>query len=91
MIIKLKAELKARSGNTGFLGLSRKFRIIDDDNDDTLSLAEFKKAMKEMNISLSDTELRKLFEHFDSDGNGGIDYDEFIKGVRSACYAFLSA
>ena len=45
-------------------------------------MAEFKKAMREMNISLSDTELRKLFEHFDSDGNDGVDFDEFIKGVR---------
>lgn len=46
-------------------------------------MGEFKKAMKEMQFSsLSDVELRKLFEFFDSDRSGTIDYEEFIQGVR---------
>ena len=46
----------------GFIGLQRKFKIIDDDNSKTLSLSEFKKSMKEMNMNLSDSELRTLFD-----------------------------
>eukprot|EP01031_Cornospumella_fuschlensis_P036535 gene36535-44323_t len=82
LLDKLKAEMKNRGAN-GFIGLQRKFKIADDDNDKTLSLAEFKKAMKETNMSLSDAELRMLFDHFDVDGSGTISYDEFIQGFRN--------
>jgi len=33
-------------------------------------------------MGLSEVELRKLFEFFDTDGNGTIDHEEFIQGVR---------
>jgi Ca2+-binding EF-hand superfamily protein len=81
IIVKLKAEMKRR-GALGFIGIQRKFRIMDDDNDRSLSLAEFKKAMKEMQVPLEDSELRLLFEHFDTDRSGGIDFEEFVQGVR---------
>jgi Ca2+-binding EF-hand superfamily protein/adenosylcobinamide amidohydrolase len=81
IIQKLKTELKNRGG-TGFLSLQRKFRIMDDDNSKALDMGEFKKAMKEMNMGLSDAELRMLFDHFDTSHNGQIDFEEFIQGVR---------
>jgi Ca2+-binding EF-hand superfamily protein len=81
LINKLKQEMKQRGAN-GFIGLQRKFRIMDDDNSKSLSLAEFKKAMKEMNMNLGESELRLLFDHFDSDQSGSIDFEEFIQGVR---------
>jgi Ca2+-binding EF-hand superfamily protein len=81
IVQKLKVEIRSRGG-TGFISLQRKFRIIDDDNSKSLSMAEFKKAMKEMNMGLSDNELRMLFDHFDADRSGSIDFEEFIQGVR---------
>jgi Ca2+-binding EF-hand superfamily protein len=81
LIDKLKVEIRSRGG-LGYLSLQRKFRIIDDDNDKMLSLGEFKKAMKEMNMNLSDSELRLLFDYFDIDGNSNIDFEEFIQGIR---------
>ena len=36
------------------MGLSRKFRIMDDDGSGALSVAEFKKAMRECSLELSD-------------------------------------
>ena len=81
IINALKIELRARGGK-GFIGLQRKFRIMDDDGDKCLSLGEFKKGMQECNIPLRDQELRQLFEHFDANENGSIDFDEFIQGVR---------
>jgi Ca2+-binding EF-hand superfamily protein len=78
---RLKKELKSRGAN-GFIGLQRKFRIVDDDNDKLINLLEFKKTMKEMNLNNSDVELRMLFDHFDADRSGNIDFEEFIQGVR---------
>jgi Ca2+-binding EF-hand superfamily protein len=81
IISKLKGELGKR-GARGYIGLQRKFRLMDDDGSGTLDLGEFKKAMKEMNMGLSEPELRFLFDHFDTNHNGSIDFEEFIQGVR---------
>ena len=35
-----------------------------------------------MNMDLTEVELRKLFEHFDQDQSGSINYEEFVQGVR---------
>eukprot|EP01041_Mallomonas_annulata_P008244 gene8244-16960_t len=82
IVKRLKEELKSKGGS-GFLGLQRKFKIIaDDDGDKLINLSEFKKAMKEMRMNLNDMELRTLFEFFDCDSSGSIDFDEFIQGLR---------
>eukprot|EP01039_Chlorochromonas_danica_P002309 gene2309-2530_t len=66
----IKAELKSR-GSAGFVGLQRRFKIMDDDGNRSLDLSEFKKAMKEMRIIVADSDMRMLFEHFDADGSEG--------------------
>jgi Ca2+-binding EF-hand superfamily protein len=77
----MKTELKNR-GAPGFVGLQRKFRIMDDDGTKSLNMSEFKKAMKEMKFDLSDPELRRVFDYFDTNRGGSIDFEEFIQGVR---------
>ena len=81
IVTKLKKELSQR-GAKGMVGMGRKFRIMDDDGSKSLNMGEFKKAMKEMNMGLSDKELRVLFTHFDTDNSGSINFEEFIQGVR---------
>jgi len=81
VLARMKGQLKAR-GASGMIGLGRKFRIMDDDGSKSLSLAEFKKALQELALDLTDSEGRSLFTHFDADGSGTIDYEEFIQGVR---------
>ena len=78
----LKSELKRR-GTSGFAALAKKFRSMDDDGNQELNLKEFKKAMLEMNVSLSNKETRQLFEFLDADMSGTIDYEEFITIVRN--------
>ena len=64
------------------IGLSRKFKIMDDSGDGELQFVEFKKAMNEMDFSLNDKDLHRIFDHFDADASRTISYEEFIQGVR---------
>lgn len=78
----LRWQLKQR-GAMGILGLARKFKIMDDNGNGSLDLAEFKKAMKECNISdISDKAMSHLFRYFDIDDSGSINYNELLVGIR---------
>ena len=60
---KLKVQLNSR-GAKGIQGLGRLFRIMDDDGSNSLSFVEFRKAMKEVKMVLSEVELMVLFKRF---------------------------
>jgi Ca2+-binding EF-hand superfamily protein len=81
IISKFIAGLRSY-GLFGFIGLYRRFRGIDKEGRKVISLTDFKKALKNMNSSLGDGEFRAMFEHFDEDDCGLIDYELFIEGVR---------
>mmetsp|Transcript_6765 Transcript_6765/g.11360 ORF Transcript_6765/g.11360 Transcript_6765/m.11360 type:complete len:793 (-) Transcript_6765:183-2561(-) len=81
LVATMKKEMKAR-GSTGFHGLRRRFQIMDDDGSKSLSMGEFKKALSEFNMALTEADLRKLFDFFDADEGGTIDFEEFVQGVR---------
>ena len=77
LVARVRDELKRR-GAGGIIGLGRKFRIMDDDGNKSLNMYEFTKAMRECELNLADHEIQMLFRHFDRDGDGGIDFDEFM-------------
>ena len=81
IIESLKSQLSTR-GAKGFIGLQRKFKIMDDDGSGHLIKEEFKKAMVEMGLLLTDSELNKLFDFFDKDKSGTISFDELIQTLR---------
>lgn len=53
LLEELRQQLASR-GARGIVGIQRKFRIMDDNGDHALSVSEFKKAMKECQLNLSD-------------------------------------
>ncbi|KAF4146840.1 EF hand [Phytophthora infestans] len=69
-------------GAKGIRGLGRKFRIIDDDGNRSLSLDEFSKAVREHVLELSEKEVEELFRFIDTNNSGGVDFDEFLLAVR---------
>lgn len=81
ILAEVKASLASR-GARGIVGLSRKFKIMDDSGNGALSMSEFKKAMQECEISLSAAEISALFVFFDKDGSGDIDFEEFLQGIK---------
>ncbi|XP_012693207.2 calcyphosine-like b isoform X2 [Clupea harengus] len=78
---RLRLQCLAR-GSSGIKGLSRTFRIMDDDNSRTLDLKEFLKGLNDYGVLIEKDEAHKLFQHFDRDGSGHIDFDEFLITLR---------
>ena len=81
LLALFKDKLKGR-GARGMIGLQRLFKMMDDDGSMTLSMPEFGKACKDFKIGISDENVPILFTLFDKNGDGTIQYDEFINTVR---------
>merc|ERR1719231_1847934 len=55
------------------------FRELDEDKSGALEPAEFKKALKQcLGMDLEEADFAKLWACLDRDGNGVIDYQEFV-------------
>jgi hypothetical protein len=52
------------------MGIGRLFKIFDDDGSKTLCLPEFKKAMTDIRVGLTDREIERLFKIFDTNQGG---------------------
>ncbi|CAD6343979.1 unnamed protein product [Miscanthus lutarioriparius] len=59
-------------------GLKEMFKNIDKDDSGTITLEELKNGLAKHGTKLSDGEIQQLMEAADADGNGLIDYDEFV-------------
>lgn len=79
----LRESLKSH-GASGIVGLSRKFRIVDDNNNGQIDIKEFSKAISEHALGWSAAQVKAVFDHFDKDKSGAISFDEFMQGVRGA-------
>ncbi len=85
IMAKLKAQLAAR-GARGIIGLGRMFKIADDDSSNNLSFQEFKKAMRDIGMTLNDAELIILFKRFDASNIGSISYNDFLTTIAVISY-----
>lgn len=74
-------KIKAR-GARGMVGLQRIFKIMDDDGSKSLSLPEFSKAVRDFRVGISEENVPVLFSAFDTNGDGTMDYDEFLYAMR---------
>ncbi|KAE8675721.1 Calcium-dependent protein kinase 3 [Hibiscus syriacus] len=60
------------------IGLKEMFKSMDTDNSGTITFEELKAGLPKLGTKLSESEVRQLMEAADVDGNGTIDYIEFI-------------
>jgi len=81
LLDKVRAKLASR-GARGIIGMGKQFKIFDDDNSRSLDVHEFKKAMKEQMLGLSEQDIINIFNVFDRNRDGTIDYDEFVRVLR---------
>ena len=87
-ILNIIREKLSQRGVQGICSMARNFRIVDENNTQTIDFNEFKKACKNFNFGLDDNQMRIAFVAFDRDNTGEIDYDEFIRSVRGEMNEF---
>jgi len=87
-LIENLREGLAKRGARGMIGLQRIFKIMDDDPSGTLSIQEFWKACKDFRIKISEDECRQIFDLFDENDDGELDYDELIINIRGVLNPF---
>ena len=64
-LVKMFRDKLASRGARGILGMQRIFKIMDDNNNGTLEIQEFWKAVCDFRIQVSPEEARNLFDLFD--------------------------
>ncbi len=72
----------AERGVAGVCSIARNFRILDENNTQTIDFDEFKKCCNDYNFGLNDNQIEIAFSSFDRDNTGEIDYDEFLRTIR---------
>lgn len=81
-IAKVRRRLLQKGGENGIRGLSRAFRVTDDDGNRTVTKEEFVAGLRDYDITLSAEELKALWSHFDRDNKGVLTVTEFITALR---------
>ncbi len=76
--LNLFREYMINLGAKSLIGLVRQFKIFDDNKNSTLDYTGFSKAFKASNLNIPDNEIQNLFQMFDTNNTGYIDYIEFL-------------
>ena len=79
---RVKAQLESRGSRT-IRGLGRTFRALDSyDGNRKLDPSELEVGLRENGCDLTKQEVQILFQYFDTDGDGTVNFDEFLVGIR---------
>ena len=81
MLEKFRLVCLSRGCN-GINSFGRLFRILDKDGDNSLDFQEFSSCVHSQAPDLPITDIKKLYDRFDSLGTGVISYDEFLQALR---------
>merc|ERR1711997_785718 len=84
---RVRTQIKARGAKT-IRGLGRTFRNFDSfDGNHKIDAEEFYSGLCEIQIQVTRTEAHGLMRLFDTDGDGHVNFDEFLVGIRGSLNA----
>jgi len=72
---------RQRSAN-GLRGLRILFKGMDRNRNGSVDPVEFKYAMRDYGLKLSEFEITQIVKYFDTNKDGKISFDEFLRAVR---------
>jgi Ca2+-binding EF-hand superfamily protein len=82
IINKVRYQLADRGSLNGIRTLGIQFRSMDDDGSGKLSLEDLETGLRDFGVELTDAQFRVLLKAFDKNGDGTLDFDEFLRGIR---------
>lgn len=84
---RVRRKIAERGGLNGIRTLGRIMRTMDDSGDRRLDREELKWGLKDYGVDLSERELNTVISAFDRNGDGIINFDEFLRGIRGSLNA----
>ena len=69
-------------GANGVKSFGRVFRIMDDDNSNSLNFEEFSKGLLDNGVNVDAQKAKAAFQAIDKDNSGTISFDEFLVKLR---------
>lgn len=61
---------------------------MDDDKNRKLCFDEFHKGVNEYNLNFTKEEIRQIFNEFDVNHDGSVDYEEFLRKLRVCFFSY---
>ncbi|CAE8731303.1 unnamed protein product, partial [Polarella glacialis] len=77
-VLKRVQQEFGRRGHHTLRGLARRFRVMDKDENNQVSLVEFVDSLKELGLGLTEKEMGLLWEVLDKDRNGLATFEELV-------------
>ena len=74
----VRDKIEARS-----LQIHEVYRHFDENHDQFVTPVEFKNGLAGLGIQLPDAQFQAIVQHVDANGNGTIDYDEFVSNLKN--------
>lgn len=85
LIKEIKAKILDRSAS-GIRGISRIFKAMDNNGNHMLDVDDFRWGLIDYGITISKEEAAQVMNHFDRDGNGQVDFNEFLRALKVSNY-----
>jgi Ca2+-binding EF-hand superfamily protein len=82
VINKVRFQIANRGGMHGIRTLAVEFKSMDNDGSGRLNFEDLSVGLREFGVEITDAQTRLLLKAFDKNGDGTVDFDEFLRGIR---------
>ena len=84
----IKAKIFQKS-SFGIRSLQRIFRAMDQNGNCKLECDDFRWGLMDFGIQVTPEEAQEILNHFDTDKNGVVDFQEFLRCLKVSIYKFF--